>query len=174
MVAAQGKSGVVDDVAQHRPGVGDDGDTVLAKLGSESVGLQPTGQRDAGAADYGSAEADQQRGLVVQRCQAIHRVGAAQGGRRGGTEGGKGPPVIGDLLGDELPAGGAERDERQVPRIPRVGSIPRRELDGIGIDLFHVDDAGVLGQMQIRGLTTSRAPVSVGAIAARSRDWWGR
>src|ERR1700760_27438 len=126
MVAVQGKSRVVDDVPQHRPGIGDDGNPVLTKLGSESVRLQPTGQRDTGAADYRSTEADQQRRLVVKRGEAVHGVGASQGSGRGGTKGRQRPAVVGDLLGDELAACGAEADEREIARVARVRPVPSR------------------------------------------------
>ena len=39
---------------------------------------------------------------------------------------------------------------------PGLGAIPGRQLDGVGVDLFHVDDAGVIRQVQIAGLTATQ------------------
>ena len=78
MVALQRERRVVDDVAQHRPGVGHHGDAVLTYLLDEPVPVQAPGQRDARAADDRAAQADQQRGLVVQRRQAVDGVFAVQ------------------------------------------------------------------------------------------------
>ena len=169
VIAVQDERRVVDDIAEHGPGVGDDRDAVLTYLGDESVRSQAARQRDAGAADHRATEADQQPGLVMQRRQAVHRVGTGQGRGRGGAERRQRPAVVGDLLGDELPAGGAEPDERQIPRQPGVGPIPGRQLDGVGVDLFHVDDVGVVGQMQIAGLTATEDKDLSGNCRAVSR-----
>ncbi len=159
-VQDEGRIGrVVEDLAEHGPGVGHHGDAVLAHLLDESGPVQSARQRDAGAADHRAAQADQQRGLVVQRRQAVHGVAAVEGGRRGRTERRDRPAVVGDLLGHQLAAGRAERDERQVPGQSRVGPIPAGQLDGVRVDLFHVDDlgllVGVLGQVQVPRLAAA-------------------
>ena len=158
---------VVDDVAKQGPRVRDDRDAVLVQLGDESLGSEPAGQRDTGATDHRPAEADQQPGLVVQRREAIDRVSAAQSGRRGGSERRQRPAVVGDLLGDELTAGGAEPDERDVPRVARVRPVPRRELDGVRVDLLHVDDVGVIGQVKVAGFTATEDQDLFGQLARR-------
>ncbi len=50
--------------------------------------------------------------------------------------------------GDELAADGGERDVGQVLGEAGVGSVPAGQLDDVGIDLLHVDDVGVRGQIQ--------------------------
>ena len=105
----------------------------------------------------------------MQRRQAIHGVAAAESGRRRGAEGRQRPPEVGDLLGDEFAAGGAERDERQVPGEPRVGPVPAGQLDGVRVDLLHVDDVGVLGQVQIAGLAAAEHQDLPGSCRAASR-----
>ena len=93
---------------------------------------------------------------MVQRGEAVHGVGASQGGGRGGTKGRQRPTVVGDLLGDELAAHGAEPDEREIARISRVRPVPGRQLDGVGVDLLHVDDVGFVTQMQVARFTTAQ------------------
>ena len=98
-------------------------------------------------------------------------------GRRGGSEGRHRPAVVGDLLGDQLAAGRAERDERQVPRQTRVGPVPGGQLDRVRVDLLHVDDGlfqGVLGQVQSRATPRRPAPAPARAVGGRPRGWWGR
>ena len=136
-------------------------------------GLQAARQRDAGAADDRATQVDQQRGFVVQRRQAVHGVFAVQGRRRSGSEGRHRPAVVGDLLGDQLAAGRGERDGRQVPRQARVGPIPGGQLDGVGVDLLHVDDLSCASaRRQVQSRATHRRPApapgpAIGRAASR-------
>ncbi len=149
------KRGIVDHLAQHRPGVGHDGHAVLAKLGDEPLRLQSARQRDPGAADDGPAQAHQQPGLVMQRSQAVDRVAAAQRGGRGRSERRQRPAVVGDLLGHQLPADRAERDEREVTGEAGVRPVPPRQRHGVRVDLLHVDDAAVGGHVEVAGLAAA-------------------
>ena len=143
------EAGLVDDVAQHGPGVGDHRDAVLADLLHEPVRLQAAGQRDAGSTDDGAAERHQQAGLVMQRGQAVDGVAAAQRRGRCGSERRQRPAVVGDLLGDEFAADRAERDERKVAGESGVRPVPAGQLDRVRVDLLHVDDVGVVGKVQV-------------------------
>ena len=146
---------IVDDLAQHRPRVGHHRDAVLADLLDEPVRLQASRQRDAGAADHRAAQADQQPGLVMQRGQAVDGVAAAEVGRRRGAERRQRPPEVGDLAGDQFAADRAERDEGQVTGQSGVGPVPAGQVDLVGVDLLHVDDVGVVGQVQVAGLAAA-------------------
>jgi hypothetical protein len=84
----------------------------------------------------------------MQRCEAVHGVGAAEVGGRRGAERRKRPAVVGDLAGDEVPADGAEPDESEVAGEARVGPVPAGQVDDVGVDLFHVDDV-LLGLVQV-------------------------
>ena len=121
----RGETRVRDDLAQHRPGVGDHGDAVLADLIEEAVRRKPTGQRDPRAGHHRSTQTDQQAGLVMQRGQAVHRVVPGQCGCRGGAEGRQRPPVVGDLFGFEhTTADRVEHHERDVAGVTGVRPIP--------------------------------------------------
>ena len=72
----QVEGGVVDDVAQHGPGVADHRHAVLPDLLDEAVRLQAAGQRDARATHHRPAQRDQQPRLVMQRGQAVDGVAA--------------------------------------------------------------------------------------------------
>ncbi|CFS07179.1 Uncharacterised protein [Mycobacterium tuberculosis] len=169
MVAVQHERRIVDHVTQHGPCVGDDGDAVLAYLGHEPVRAQAAGQCDTGSAHDRAAQADQQCGLMVQRRQTVHRVSAAEGRRRGGPEGRHRPAVVGDLLGHQVAVGRTERDERQIPRQSGIRSIPRRQLDGVRVDFFHVDDLALFKcvgrQIQITRFTTTQHQHLSGQLA---------
>ena len=155
VAAGQRERRIVDDLTQHRPGVGHHRHAVLADLLQEPVRTQPARQRDARPADDRAAEAHQQPGLVVQRGEAVDGVAAAEVGGRRGAERGQRPAVVGDLAGDEVAADRAEPDERQVAGEPRVGPVPAGQVDDVGVDLLHVDDVGVVGQVQVARLAAA-------------------
>ena len=68
---------------------------------------------------------------------------------------GQRPAEVGDLAGEELAADRAERDERQVAGQTGVGPVPAGQVHLIGVDLLHVDDVGVVRQMQVARLATT-------------------
>jgi len=124
---------------------------------------------------------------MVQRREAVHRVACAEVGRRRSAERGQRPAEVGDLACDELAADRREGNVGEVLGETGIGPVPARQCYDVGIDLFHVDDVGVLRQIKrsrlataedqhpqrksLRGLEVHRVGDDVGHPAdARRRD----
>ncbi|SKZ52589.1 Uncharacterised protein [Mycobacteroides abscessus subsp. abscessus] len=152
---AESQRRIVDDLMHHRPGVGDHADAVLVDLLDKSIRIQAARQGNSSTAGHRTANAHQQAGLMMHGRQAVHGVIGAECGGRRGTEGGQRPPVVGDLLGQQLGAGATEHHESQVASLAGVGPVPAGQLYRVGIDLFHVDGRAVVGNRQIARLTTA-------------------
>ena len=174
MAAGRRERRIIDDLPQHRPGVRHHRDAVLTDLLQEPVRAQTPRQGDARAADDGAAERHQQPGLVVQRGEAVDGVAAAEVGGRRGAERRQRPPVVGDLARNQLAADRAEPDEGEVTGQARVGPVPAGQVDDVGVDLLHVDDVGVVRQVQVAGFAAAEHQHPHVEPVARPRGCSGR
>ena len=93
---------------------------------------------------------------MVQWGQAVDGVVSGERGSRGGTEGRQRPPVVGDLLGLEIPAAfGVEHHVGHVAGEAGVRPVPPGQFHRVGVDLLHVDHGAAGGQIEIAGVAAT-------------------
>ena len=76
---------------------------------------------------------------MVDRRDGVDGVGVGERGRRGGAERRERPAPVGDPVRAGALALAGEEDEGEVAGAARVGRVPGRELDLVGVDPLHVD-----------------------------------
>ena len=156
----------VDEGAAHLPGIKGDRRPVAPDLGPKALGLELGGEGQARAPDERPAHGHQRARGVVEGEHAVDGVAARQQAGRRGPVGRHGPPAVADVgLARRGPRPRRHDRHGEVRRPPRVGLVPARERDEIGIDGLHVEDAR--GQGLVFAVAAAAEDQDLGQHAAR-------